>query len=141
MEALGINAINMAIYSVMFGIIFWAIKTKLVPALDKSLGERQKEIDKALALSKKMEETLKKTGEENEKTLKKMQLENKEKMEKIMEKANADAKDILEKANAKAKSIVKSGETLIEEERKNLDKELEAKIASMAKKGLIWTKK
>lgn len=141
MEALGINWLNMGIYSVMFGIIFWAIKTKLVPQLDTAMSKRQDEIDKSIKLSKMTEENAKEMEIEKEKMLKKMQMEHKQKMNEILEKANMEAKDILEKAKAKSKELIKSGEKLVEDERKNLDKELIEKIELMAKKGLIWTKK
>lgn len=141
MEALGINFINMAIYSAMFGILYYVIKTKLVPKLDEALDRRQKEIEKSLTLSKKAEETLKKIEEDQEKMMKKLHVEHKQKMESILVKANSEAKEIIDEAKIKSKNLIKSGEKLIDEERKKLDKELESKIALMAKKGLIWTKK
>lgn len=141
MEALGINWINMGIYSVMFGIIFWVIKTKLVPQLDSAMSKRQDEIDKSILLSKKAEENAKNMEIEKEKMMKKMQAEHKQKMDEILEKANMEAKEILEKAKTKSKELIKNGEKLIEDERKNLDKELIKKIELMTKKGLIWTKK
>lgn len=141
MEALGINFINMVIYSVMFGILYYVIKTKLVPKLDDALSTRQKEIEKSLTLSKKAEETLKKIEEDQEKMMKKLHIEHKQKMESILIKANSEAKEIIDEAKVKSKNLIKSGEKLIDDERKKLDKELENKIALMAKKGLIWTKK
>lgn len=141
MEALGINWINMGIYSVMFGIIFWAIKTKLVPQLDNAMAKRQDEIDKSVLLSKKAEENTKKSEEEKEKMIKVMHIEHKKKMDDILEKANMEAKEILEKAKIKSKEIIKNGEKVVDDERLNLNKELEDTIAMMAKKGLIWTKK
>jgi len=141
MEALGINFINMAIYSAMFGILYYVIKTKLVPKLDEALSTRQKEIEKSLTLSKKAEDTLKKIEAEQEKVMKKLHVEHKQKMENILMKANSEAKQIIEEAKIKSKNLIKSGEKLVDEERKKLDRDLENKIALMAKKGLIWTKK
>lgn len=141
MEALGINFINMAIYSAMFGILFYVIKTKLVPKLDEALSIRQKEIDKSLILSKKAEDTLKNIELEQEKIMKKIHIEHKKKMESILVKANDEAKEIIEEAKQKSKQIIKNGEKILDGERIKLDKDLENKIAFMAKKGLIWTKK
>ncbi|MEK7595101.1 MAG: hypothetical protein AAB443_00715 [Patescibacteria group bacterium] len=145
MEELGINLVNIAIYSMLFFVMWLAIHKLLIVKLMKVVGEREESLkkgeqmyiqaDSALTLGQKKQEDLLENAKKE--ALMIVELARKE--------GDKEKGIILSDAKKKAKEIIFEAEDVrrakIEEEKKDFEKLLEErvneKIESMARQGLI----
>lgn len=122
MDALGVNIVNIVIYTILFGILYFVIDHFLIKMLDKTLEERKKRITEGLQYSDQMEKKLSKTDAMAEKILAKARDDAKQimedakkdvqayKIEKEKE-AKADADEILATAKERADLVLKKEKT------------------------------
>jgi F-type H+-transporting ATPase subunit b len=109
---LGINIVNIFIYIILFGILYFVLAKFLFPALDKAMKDRADKIAQTVEDSRKAEELLNE-GEKKfslaDKKVDEIVAEGKKQAkieyDKIIAQARDDARDVVAKAHEKAKYV------------------------------------
>jgi F-type H+-transporting ATPase subunit b len=117
---LGINIVNIVIYIILFGILYFVLAKFLFPSLDKAIKEREAKLNETLENSKKAEGLLREGEKQMSEADRKIadiiaegKRQAKVEYDKIIAQARDDAREIVAKAHEKAKNVEKDaqGET------------------------------
>jgi len=121
MEALGINLFSIAVYTVLFVIVYVLLNKYLLPGLRRSINDRQKLIEDNV----RMQGELKQDAEAQQVKLQKKEkeVEARKRGEQIITDAETEASEIIKSAKNKAQNILADGKIALEtKEQKLVDK-------------------
>lgn len=127
MESLGINFLNIIVYSLFFLLLYILIKIKFVPGIEKALTLRQKEIEKGLKMAQDADSLKAEIEIEKQAILNQAKNQKKEILLSARKQVNEESRQIIAEAKEKAGQIIGEAQNVI-----NLDNEkLQEKINSM----------
>jgi F-type H+-transporting ATPase subunit b len=128
MDALGINLLNIIVYSVLFLIIFLVLKIFFVPKMEKALEDRQKEIAKGLKFSEETDQLRQDIETEKEKVLTQARSQKKEILAASKKQADEEYKTLISQAKEKSNQIIADAQNIISMDNEKIKSEIDTQV-------------
>ncbi|MDP4010150.1 MAG: ATP synthase F0 subunit B [Candidatus Shapirobacteria bacterium] len=128
MDALGINLLNIIVYSVLFLIIFLVLKIFFVPKMEKALEDRQKEIAKGLKFSEETDQLRQDIETEKEKVLTQARSQKKEILAASKKQADEEYKTLISQAKEKSNQIIADAQNIISMDNEKVKSEIDTQV-------------
>ncbi len=123
MEALGINLFSIAVYTILFVIVFVLLNKYLLPGLRRSINDRQKLIEDNIRMQGELKQDAEAQHAKMQQKEKEVVLEARKRGEQIVADAEAEAAEIVKSAKGKAQNILSDGKIALDtKEQKLVDK-------------------
>jgi F-type H+-transporting ATPase subunit b len=123
MEALGINLFSIAVYTVLFVIVYVLLNKYLLPGLRRSINDRQKLIEDNVRMQGELKQDAEAQQVKLQKKEKEVVSEARKRGEQIITDAETEASEIIKSAKNKAQNILADGKIALEtKEQKLVDK-------------------
>jgi len=145
MESLGINFLNIIVYSLIFLTLYLVLKIKFIPNIEKALSERQKIIEKGLSFAQELNQRKELIETERKNILAEAQKQKEEHLAIARKQIDEEHYQIVTSAKEKATQIIDEARNIVSLENKTtadrinkvVDEKTMAKIKLLASQGKL----
>lgn len=134
MEALGINLINIIIYTVLFVVVYLVLKKYLLSKLMEMIEKRQKTVKDTIELKNNLQKEQEELESKQKEVIAETRAAAKEELAQMRKEAEADKLKLLQQAKTEAQEIIAKAEKRLAQEREKMTVEMNEKVELAVKK-------